>query len=217
MNEVKTLPFKTRLLKLKTEMKAPKSKTNNFGNYKYRSLDDITQTLKPLELEHGIIVTMSDELVLVGERYYIKSTAVALDIHSDEFAKGFGYAREPEDKKGMDQSQITGASSTYARKYAMSGLLGLDDGIDADAMDNTKEDTNKKQKNDTSKISEKNIHTIQDYIASDKKFNRTWVIDAMKELSVKDLNEMDDSKAKKLIETIRGYKELSEEGVSRGV
>ena len=115
-------------------LKAPKSQYNNFGKYNYRSCEDILEAAKPLCIEHGLVLTISDEIMQVGERIYVKATATVADIE-DANAKvsTSGMAREPEDKKGMDTSQITGAASSYARKYALGGLFALDDTKDADA------------------------------------------------------------------------------------
>ena len=107
---------------------------NNFGNYKYRNLEGILEGLKPLLDETGCIITITDSMELLGERYYIVATASLKK--GDEVISCEGWARESEDKKGMDTSQITGSTSSYARKYAMNGLFAIDDVRDADSMDN---------------------------------------------------------------------------------
>ena len=120
---------------IQVNLKAPKNLHNNFGNYKYRNLEGILEGLKPLLEETSCIVTISDTMELVGDRYYIVATASLKkgeDVISCE-----GWARESEDKKGMDLSQITGSTSSYARKYAMNGLFAIDDVRDADSMDNS--------------------------------------------------------------------------------
>lgn len=117
------------LSRIQKELKAPKNQFNTFGNYKYRSQEDILEAVKPLLSD--VILTVSDEMILLGDRYYIKATAkVSLGEESIEVN---GYAREAETKKGMDLSQVTGASSSYARKYALNGLFLIDDTKDADA------------------------------------------------------------------------------------
>ena len=108
--------------------------TNSFGNYKYRNLEGILEGLKPLLDETGCIITISDSMELIGDRYYIVATASLKK--GDEVISCEGWARESEDKKGMDTSQITGSTSSYARKYAMNGLFAIDDVRDADSMDN---------------------------------------------------------------------------------
>lgn len=124
-----------KLTEVQRNLKANKSKYNNFGKYRYRSCEDILEAVKPL-LE-GMTLVISDELVLIGDRYYIKATAVIKDVETGETESSTAYAREPLDKKGMDESQITGTASSYARKYALNGLLCIDDTKDADTMDNT--------------------------------------------------------------------------------
>ena len=112
-------------------MKAPKGQTNKFGGYKYRSCEDILEALKPHLKEQGLFLSITDELVAQGNRYYIKASAIITD-GVDRWSVD-GWAREEEVKKGMDSSQITGASSSYARKYALNGLFGIDDTKDSDA------------------------------------------------------------------------------------
>lgn len=124
-----------KLTEVQRNLKANKSKFNSFGKYRYRSCEDILEAVKPL-LE-GMTLVISDELVLIGDRYYIKATAVIKDVETGETESSTAYAREPLDKKGMDESQITGTASSYARKYALNGLLCIDDTKDADTMDNT--------------------------------------------------------------------------------
>ena len=132
-----------KLHKIQKELKAPKGQYNEFGNFKYRSCEDILEAIKPL-LE-DCLLTLSDELVQVGDRYYIKATAELRDKENKLFVTA--YAREAENKKGMDASQITGSTSSYARKYALNGMFVIYDTRDADTMDNTKKDkgTPKKQ------------------------------------------------------------------------
>ena len=118
---------------IQKELKAPKGQRNTFGNYNYRSCEDIVEAVKPL-LETAIL-TLSDEIVMLGNRFYLKATAkLTVEAESIEV---HGFARESEDKKGMDSAQITGAASSYARKYALNGLFAIDDTKDADTMENT--------------------------------------------------------------------------------
>lgn len=120
------------LSKIQTELSAPKNQYNSFGKYKYRSLEDIFEGLKPLLKKYECSVTVSDELVLIGDRYYVKATASLFDNTGIIVASNTGYARESETKKGMDDSQVTGSTSSYARKYALNGLFAIDDVKDAD-------------------------------------------------------------------------------------
>jgi hypothetical protein len=131
----KGLTLIEKLSKIQKELKAPKNQRNTFGNYNYRSCEDILEAVKPLL--DDIILTVQDEIVLIGSRYYVKATAELSD--GKEKIQGVAYAREAEIKKGMDESQITGAASSYARKYALNGLFLIDDTKDADSMDNKTE------------------------------------------------------------------------------
>lgn len=123
-----------KLNSIQTKLKAPKNQFNKFGNYKYRSCEDILEALKPLLKETKTILTIDDEIVLIGDRFYIKATAKLFDCEKENsFVQSVAYAREPLTKKGMDEAQITGATSSYARKYALNGLFCIDDTKDADA------------------------------------------------------------------------------------
>jgi len=123
----------TKLLKIQAGLKAPKGQTNTFGKYKYRSCEDILEAVKPLCVEQGVVLTISDTIEMIGDRYYVKATAT---LTCEEFLFAVSaYAREQEDKKGMDAAQITGACSSYARKYALNGLFFIDDTKDADTME----------------------------------------------------------------------------------
>ena len=125
----------TKLATIQKKLKCEKSQYNSFGKYKYRSCEDILKAVKPLLDETKTVLTLSDELVAIGERYYVKATATLLDTEESKdvpFISTTAYAREEETKKGMDGSQITGTASSYARKYALGGLFDIDDGIDSD-------------------------------------------------------------------------------------
>ena len=124
------------LHKIQKELKAPKNQRNSFGNYNYRSCEDIVEAVKH-HLTDGATLVLNDEIVLVGTRYYVKATATLTC--GQETASTTAYAREEETKKGMDAAQITGAASSYARKYALNALLLIDDTKDPDTQDNTKE------------------------------------------------------------------------------
>ena len=119
---------------IQVNLNAPKNLHNTFANYKYRNLEGIFEGLKPLLKETGCIVTISDRIEMLGDRYYIKATTTITK--GEESISCDGWARETEIKKGMDESQITGSASSYARKYAMNGLFAIDDVKDADTMDN---------------------------------------------------------------------------------
>ena len=131
-----------KLAMIQQKLKAPKNQYNDFGKYKYRSCEDILEAVKPL-LDENTTLIISDEIVNIGERYYVKAVVM---LQTDDFsASCTAYAREPENKKGMDEAQITGSTSSYARKYALNGLFCIDDTKDADSFDN-KEETSPKAK-----------------------------------------------------------------------
>ena len=119
------------LLQIQSELKAPKGQFNAYGKYKYRSCEDILEAVKPILKKNNCTLLLSDSLVYVGDRYYIKATATLVNAEGKSVSTE-AYAREEETKKGMDASQITGASSSYARKYALNGLLCIDDNKDSD-------------------------------------------------------------------------------------
>ncbi len=126
-----------KLLNIQTELKAPKGQTNKFGGYKYRSCEDILEAVKPLCEKHKVTLMLTDTMEQLGERYYIKARAVLVNTEYEEgnaieHIENTAYARESETKKGMDDSQITGTASSYARKYALNGLFCIDDTKDAD-------------------------------------------------------------------------------------
>lgn len=124
-----------KLSRIQAELKAPKSQRNNFGNYNYRSCEDILEAVKPLLSREGLVLTITDSIEMVGNRYYVKATATVTD--GEKSISTTAYAREADGRKGMDESQVTGSSSSYARKYALNGLFCIDDTKDADTMDNT--------------------------------------------------------------------------------
>ena len=125
---------------IQSKLKAPKGNYNSFGKYKYRSAEDILEAVKPLLNEENCILTLSDEIVQVGDRYYIKATCT-LTNSDGQIVETSALAREEETKKGMDASQITGTASSYARKYALNGLFCIDDTKDADALNTSAEYT----------------------------------------------------------------------------
>lgn len=120
------------LITIQSELKAPKSQFNKFGGYKYRKAEDILEAVKPLLNKQKCTLTITDDIVMVGNRIYVKATATIKN-EKGECETTTGWAREEESKKGMDGSQITGASSSYARKYALNGLFAIDDNQDSDA------------------------------------------------------------------------------------
>ena len=147
-----------KLMNIQQELKAPKGQYNSFGKYAYRSCEDILEAVKPLLKKEKVVLTISDELQYIGNRYYIKATATLIDTESEAIISNSAYAREEETKKGMDGSQITGASSSYARKYALNGLFGIDDNKDSDTTN-----IQSKEEKEDKKASPKQIELIQKY------------------------------------------------------
>ena len=122
-----------KLANVQSALKAPKGQYNSFGKYKYRSCEDIVESVKPLLKANGLLLTLTDEIVNIADRFYVKATATIIDTDKGESVSVSAFAREEETKKGMDGSQVTGASSSYARKYALNGIFAIDDTKDSDS------------------------------------------------------------------------------------
>lgn len=180
------MDFIKKLSAIQAELKAPKSQYNKFGGYAYRKAEDILEALKPLLSKYGCALICTDELVHEGERYYIRARAYLRDTEGNGEISAFAYAREEPEKKGMDGSQVTGASSSYARKYALNGLFCIDDTADSDttnqgtaveaaetAADSTKTARAKK----TSTATEKKARAAKKTIITDKNIKQVvdWV------------------------------------------
>lgn len=163
------------LIEIQRELKAPKGQTNSFGNYKYRSCEDILEAVKPLCVKHKCLLTLSDEMIMLGDRFYVKATARLVrnsEIDDKTVRNMIGvsaYAREQEKKMNkdgtkeiMDHSQLTGSASSYARKYALNGLFCIDDTKDADTMDNTAQSFEQYKKEEV-----KQMESIQKSILKD--------------------------------------------------
>lgn len=180
------------LITIQSELKAPKSQFNSFGGYKYRKAEDILEAVKPLLAKEKCTLVLTDEVVCVGNRIYVKSLAT-LKNNSGEMETSVGYAREEETKKGMDGSQITGASSSYARKYALNGLFAIDDNADSDTTNTyTKSETSTQQASQSavqqaasvaSKYNPNNLQEAMNYLKMCKtKENLVWVMQTYKPL-----------------------------------
>lgn len=153
--------IREKLLSIQKELIAPKSQYNSFGKYNYRNCEDILEAVKPLLDKTKCTLIIKDELVLIGDRYYIKATVILADIEDTEGKiEATAYAREEESKKGMDGSQVTGASSSYARKYALNGLFCIDDTKDSD--------TTNKQIKKLSEAQIKRLYAISNKAGYDK-------------------------------------------------
>ena len=145
MATIKNKPMK--LVKIQAELKAPKNQMNAFGKYKYRSAEDIIEAVKPILFKNNCALLISDEIVQVADRVYVKATAMLIDETNEELPiKVYGWAREEEVKKGMDASQITGSASSYARKIALNGLFAIDDNKDADSTNEHKDEVGEEKR-----------------------------------------------------------------------
>lgn len=180
------------LITIQSELKAPKSQFNKFGGYKYRKAEDILEAVKPILAKQKCTLVLTDEIVMVGNRIYVKSTAT-LKNSSGETETSVGYAREEETKKGMDGSQITGASSSYARKYALNGLFAIDDNADSDTTNvgttagtttqQAAQATAQQAATTASKYNPNNLNEALKYLAMCKtKDNLVWVMQTYKPL-----------------------------------
>lgn len=154
MAEAKKMNKWEKLLTVQQTLKAPKSNFNSFGKYHYRSCEDILEGLKPCLKEVKACVTVDDEIVQIGDHYYVKAQAMFIDCETGELVSNTAYAREEETKSGMAAAQLTGATSSYARKYALNGLFMIDDTKDADTDENKIESDARGKKQDKAKTEE---------------------------------------------------------------
>lgn len=185
-----------KLMNIQQELKAPKGQYNDFGKYAYRSCEDILEAVKPLLRKEKVVLTISDELQYIGNRYYIKATATLIDTESEATISNSAYAREEETKKGMDGSQITGASSSYARKYALNGLFGIDDNKDSDTTN-----IQSKEEKEDKKASPKQIELIQKYYQGE---NLTKLLEVN---NLEKLEDMSINKASEILSKLFAKKE----------
>lgn len=162
------MSLKEKLLNIQSELKAPKGQYNSFGGYKYRSCEDILEAVKPLLKANKVVLTITDGIELIGNRYYIRAAATITDAEGDESYTNIAYAREEENKKGQDASQITGTASSYARKYALNGLFLIDDTKDADTDEHAKQ-TGAEEKPTEKKATAKQIELIRKIAAEQGK------------------------------------------------
>lgn len=189
-----------KLVTIQSKLKAPKGQYNSFGKYNYRSCEDILENARPLANENSCVIVLNDDIKEVSGRYYVEATATLFDAESGEEISTKALAREADIKKGMDESQITGASSSYARKYALSALFALDDTKDADTMDNrepakkqvSKPATDEKTKHLSSVFNKMKTHNVskQDILSILKtNFNKT----SSKDLTLQEVKELDEN------------------------
>ena len=151
MSEKMTIQAK--LLAIQSELKAPKGQYNKFGKYNYRSAEDIIEAVKPICKKYDTVLLLGDEIELIGDRYYVKATAILTDMESGASVQTQAYAREEQSRSGMSADQLTGACSSYARKYCLNGLLMIDDSKDSDTDENH-EIVSEAKKNETKQKAE---------------------------------------------------------------
>lgn len=196
--------FGIRVQKAQAEIKAPKNLFNKFGNYYYRNAEDILEAFKPIGTKYSLILKIADEIVLIGERYYVRAMATLID--AEDLNCSFtstAYAREPKEKKGMDESQITGSCSSYARKYALNGLLLLDDTKDAESNEQKIEyDTRPDAKISAEQVGKIKSELIRTGITEDA---------ILKRYNVKKLTNLTNAQAKNCIGSIAKNKDAGEE------
>lgn len=185
-----------KLSNIQNELKCNKNQYNDFGKYSYRSCEDILEAVKPLLKKEKVVLTISDELQYIGNRYYIKAIATLIDTESEATISNSAYAREEETKKGMDGSQITGASSSYARKYALNGLFGIDDNKDSDTTN-----IQSKEEKEDKKASPKQIELIQKYYQGE---NLTKLLEVN---NLEKLEDMSINKASEILSKLFAKKE----------
>jgi hypothetical protein len=192
-----------KLLKIQSELKAPKGQYNSFGKYHYRSCEDITEAVKPLLADNGLVMTISDELTMIGDRYYIKAIVTVIDTETGDKHEVNGFAREAEDKKGMDKSQITGAASSYARKYALNGMFSIDDTKDSDATNKHEKDKNK-----PNQIIDKQTVAEINSFAKRSDEARSYAIKRLKEGGYKEWKDLYKLSESEGIDILEGIKEV---------
>lgn len=184
-----------KLSRIQTTLKAPKNLYNKFGKYKYRNAEGICEAVKPYLEQNKCYMVLKDDMLELGGRFYIRATATLYDTESDDCIKATAFAREAESKKGMDESQITGAASSYARKYALNGLFLLDDTKDADSneyseqgKENTDENKEAEQRQvELSKISEIKVKPLEERCRKEgielSKLMRLYKVSSLSDLS----------------------------------
>ncbi|HBG2102819.1 ERF family protein [Clostridioides difficile] len=189
-----------KLVNIQSTLKAPKSQFNSFGKYNYRSCEDILEGLKPILKEEKALVVLDDNIVQIGNRFYVEATATLIDAETGEKISVKALAREDETKKGMDLAQVTGSVSSYARKYALNGLFCIDDTKDSDATNKHGNEQKKKEVNE----SELNIlYSLGESIEKDKNRVDSEVYKKFGKLAV-DLTKQEYEKV------LNGYKSILE-------
>ena len=195
-----------KLLNIQAELSAPKNQYNSFSNFYYRSCEDILEALKPLLVKNKVTLKISDEMVEIGTRCYIKSTATLIDLESATSIENTAYAREPESRKGMSEEQLSGSCSSYCRKYCLNGLFLIDDNKDPD-MDNGTEKTTKKA---TTKVNNDKATPVQVQM-----LKKVYTGDALKKLldtnKISKIEDLPMAKASEYVAAIKAKLDKSKE------
>jgi len=175
-----------KLVKIQDKIAVEKKRYNSFGNFKYRNCEDILKELKPLLKEHKCVLLLTDKISLIGDRYYVVATARLLCAESNQDLRVDGIAREPLSKKKMDECQLTGTASSYARKYALNGLFLLDDGVDSDKLNNGKEEN--KEEEELTYNDWQDIVKLGESYGYNQDETKNFVIEKAKELEISPRN-----------------------------
>lgn len=209
--ETKEMNIYEKLSNVQKELKCNKSQYNKFGNYYYRSCEDILESVKPLCHKYRLTLVINDEIEVISERYYVKAVATLFDFDSDKIIVSSAYARESLTKKGMDESQITGTSSSYARKYALNGLFNIDDTKDSDTNENKTEkeerekEANKNKNNHQDEQEDKKATFIMNYYINNKDTFRSILKEKLGERTkITELTEKEKDDLISLIKTLKG-------------
>ena len=216
--------LRKKLMHIQAELKAPKNLFNKFGNYSYRNAEGIQEALKPLETKYGVMTILSDSIEEIGGRIYVKATAAIYDVECGESISVYAYAREAETKKGMDDAQVTGATSSYARKYALNGLFLLDDTKDIDSEEyqtQSKQEANKATSKKAEKAEPKKADTKQPLSEKEMTFlKQRYTGDNLAKLldfyKIERLDDIDPEVARNLIKQIEARAKKAKEGQNNG-
>ena len=198
-----------KLLNVQTELKAPKNQFNKFGGFKYRSCEDILEALKPVLSKYKLAMIITDDIITVNNRNYVKATVRLFNTEKEEFIENSAIAREEESKKGMDGSQITGASSSYARKYALNGLFAIDDTKDSDST-NTYDGVEKKvpTKKVVDSETDKRNKAIEMIMKNTTEEEGNYIDDLVFKYNKKSLNECTDSELKEIYKNLENKRKV---------
>ena len=202
-----------KLLEIQTELKAPKSQYNAFGKYNYRNCEDILEALKPLLAKVKAAVVITDEIVNIAQRFYVKATVRLINVENEEVIETSAYAREPENKKGLDESQITGSTSSYARKYALNAMFAIDDTKDSDyAPDSNNKPASAPKNKPLSKETQEEINRrIMEY-AKVSKMPVSEITAELSKVVKKELREINEVEAKMIVSYLGGKINKAMEG-----